>query len=228
MILTISLGIIFSTCHREHQARKVKLASFPDSLSYALGYLYGVDFAEAPFDFNFHLIYQGMINSQEASFSLLTEEQIMKLIDRFQEVITANYSQENEFITLKNQNAGREYMLNNASNPEVFIHESGLQYKILSRGKGKKVSVESKVTLHYTGKLINGETFDSSRLRNEPLTISVAEVFRGWEIGLQLMHEGDRYEFVFPDSLAFGEVGMELIEPGAYVIYDIEIIQVEN
>ena len=228
LIIAICLAICFAACNKEPKPGKVSLKSFPDSLSYALGYLYGLDFSDAPFEFNYQMIYRGLINSRDPNLEILTEDQIMHLIDRFQQYLTESYQQDVEFMLLKNRFEGQEFMHEFAEMfPDAVVSDNGFYYRVINSGSGRQAGANSTVTVHYTGRLISGEIFDSSHRREEPVTIGVFEAFRGWELGLQLMREGDIFEFVFPDSLAFGEEGIDLIEPGAYVRYEIELIRVD-
>jgi FKBP-type peptidyl-prolyl cis-trans isomerase len=104
---------------------------------------------------------------------------------------------------------------------------SGLQYKILTAGKGKKPTASSNVLVHYTGKTIDGNVFDSSVQRGEPITLGVSGVISGWTEALQLMKEGDKWELYIPYDLAYGERGAGAqIPPYATLIFEVELIKV--
>ena len=104
---------------------------------------------------------------------------------------------------------------------------SGLQYKIVKEGKGDKPKPTSMVTVHYTGTLIDGKEFDSSRKRGQPATFPVNGVIAGWTEALQLMTPGAHWILYIPANLAYGEraAGPE-IGPNSTLIFDVELISV--
>jgi FKBP-type peptidyl-prolyl cis-trans isomerase len=108
----------------------------------------------------------------------------------------------------------------------VQTTKSGLQYKVISSGKGKAPLATDKVTVHYTGKLIDGSTFDSS-VGRDPITFEVGGVIAGWTEALQLMHEGDKWMIYLPYDIAYGERGAgDQIPPYATLIFEVELIKV--
>ena len=127
-----------------------------------------------------------------------------------------------------NLTLGREFLEENAKNDSVKVTESGLQYMVLTEGKGAKPGPTDKVTVHYTGTLIDGTVFDSSE-GGEPITFGLNQVIRGWTEGLQLMSEGSKYRLFIPSELAYGAEGAgENILPNSTLIFDVELIKVEK
>ena len=102
---------------------------------------------------------------------------------------------------------GVTFLNNNKTKEGVKTTASGLQYKVVSSGKGKVPAASSNVTVHYTGKLVDGTTFDSSVERGQPATFGVSGVIPGWTEALQLMHEGDKWILYIPAELAYGAGG---------------------
>ena len=106
---------------------------------------------------------------------------------------------------------GEDWLAANASKPGVKVLASGLQYKVITQGKGRKPKASDKVRCHYCGTLIDGTKFDSSYDRNQPAVFGLNQVIAGWTEGLQLMSEGSKYELYIPYQLAYGTQGA----PGA-------------
>ena len=123
--------------------------------------------------------------------------------------------------------AGEKYLTENAKKEGVVTTKSGLQYKVLTEGKGKQPTAKDTVMCHYEGFLIDGTVFDSSVQRGEPATFPLQQVIAGWTEGLQLMKEGAKYRFFIPYRLGYGENGAGAsIPPYATLIFDVELIQV--
>ena len=123
--------------------------------------------------------------------------------------------------------AGEDYLAENAKKEGVVTLPSGLQYKVLKEGNGKKPKATDKVKCHYEGMLIDGAMFDSSIQRGEPAVFPLNQVIAGWTEGLQLMTEGSKYRFFIPYSLGYGEHGAGTsIPPFSALIFDVELIEV--
>ncbi len=124
--------------------------------------------------------------------------------------------------------AGEQYLKTNANNEGVVTLPSGLQYKVLNEGNGRKPKATDNVVCHYEGFLIDGTVFDSNYQRGEPATFPLNQVITGWTEGLQLMQEGAKYRFFIPYRLGYGENGAgTLIPPYSTLIFDVELIEVK-
>lgn len=122
---------------------------------------------------------------------------------------------------------GEQYLADNAMKEGVLTLPSGLQYKVLSEGNGKKPKATDKVKCHYEGFLVDGTVFDSSIRRGEPAVFPLNQVIAGWTEGLQLMQEGAKYRFFIPYHLGYGEHGAGAsIPPYAALVFDVELIEV--
>lgn len=124
--------------------------------------------------------------------------------------------------------AGEDFLAENAKKEGVITLPSGLQYKVLQEGNGKKPSAKDTVVAHYEGTLIDGQVFDSSYQRGEPATFPLNQVIKGWTEGVQLMQEGAKYRFFIPFDLAYGTRGAgQAIPPYATLIFDVELVKVK-
>jgi FKBP-type peptidyl-prolyl cis-trans isomerase FklB len=137
--------------------------------------------------------------------------------------------QASEKKSAKAKDLGKNFLENNKKNEGVIVTASGLQYKVLTQGTGKMPTPNSNVTVHYTGKLIDGTVFDSSVQRGTPADFGVTQVIRGWTEALQLMKEGDKWILYIPYDLAYGERGAGgSIPPYSALIFEVELIKVNN
>jgi FKBP-type peptidyl-prolyl cis-trans isomerase FkpA len=117
--------------------------------------------------------------------------------------------------------AGLDYW--NKIKAEAIQTESGLQYKVLIMGDGRKPKSKSRVKVHYRGLLLNGVTFDDSWSSDEPVTMSLKKVIKGWQEGIPLMPAGSVFVFMIPPELAYGSRGSSPIPPNATLLFEIEL-----
>ena len=123
--------------------------------------------------------------------------------------------------------ANTDYLNKNKTKSGVQVTASGLQYRILREGSGRRPGARETVEVHYEGSLINGKIFDSSYDRGKSISFALNRVIAGWTEGLQLMKEGAKYEFVIPASLGYGARGSGgSIPPHATLIFVVELLKV--
>lgn len=124
---------------------------------------------------------------------------------------------------------GEKFLAENGKKENVRSTASGLQYVVEKEGDGAQPSASDEVTVHYTGKLLNGTVFDSSVNRGEPATFPLNRVIPGWTEGVQLMKEGAKYTFFIPSDLAYGAGGVpNVIPPHSTLIFEVELIKVNK
>jgi FKBP-type peptidyl-prolyl cis-trans isomerase FklB len=122
-----------------------------------------------------------------------------------------------------------EYLTLNSTKEGVTVLPSGLQYEVLTQGTGNVPTLESTVTTHYHGTLVDGTVFDSSVLRNEPATFAVKQVIKGWVEALQLMPVGSKWRITVPPNLAYGDRGAgTAIQPYSTLIFEIELLNINS
>ena len=122
---------------------------------------------------------------------------------------------------------GEEFLKLNKKKDGVQVTASGLQYKVVKMGAGKKPKKDDTVRVHYKGTLIDGVEFDSSYKRGQPIEFPLNRVIKGWTEGLQLMKEGSKYIFYIPSELGYGKRGAPPRIPGdSTLVFDIELLKV--
>jgi FKBP-type peptidyl-prolyl cis-trans isomerase FkpA/FKBP-type peptidyl-prolyl cis-trans isomerase FklB len=126
----------------------------------------------------------------------------------------------------KNKKEGEEFLAKNKEKKGIKVTASGLQYEVLKDAKGKKPTLKDKVSVHYTGTLINGEKFDSSHDRGAPADFPLQGIIKGWQEALQLMPEGSVYRLYIPPELGYGPQPQPKIPPMSVLIFDVELLKV--
>ena len=203
--------------------QKSKLVSTEDSLSYALGVANYKYYAGDSISINTKMFSKGMTDASKDK-ALMSDTTASAFIVSYMQRrerarLMAEYGQQIE--------AAKAWLADNAMKEGVITSPSGLQYKVLQEGTGATPGPEDIVKVHYTGKTIEGNKFDSSYDRGEPAQFRVSNVIRGWVEGLQLMKEGSRMMLYIPYDLAYGERGAgNIIKPFETLIFEVELFEV--
>ncbi|ANE52855.1 FKBP-type peptidyl-prolyl cis-trans isomerase [Flavisolibacter tropicus] len=127
-----------------------------------------------------------------------------------------------------NIDAGEKFLAQNKSKSGVKTTASGLQYEVIKEGTGPKPTTADTVTVNYVGTLLNGNEFDNSFKRGEPISFPVTGVIRGWTEALQLMPEGSKYKLYIPYQLAYGPNDQGPIPGGSMLIFEVELLKVSS
>lgn len=169
-------------------------------------------------DTEFDLILQGMVNGLHGYEGMMTNDAASEYINDAIDKIKNGPAREE----------GERFLAENQLREEVIVTESGLQYEVITLGKGKRPTAEDRVKVHYHGTLIDGTVFDSSVDRGEPITFGLNQVIKGWTEGVQLMPVGSKYKFYIPYNLAYGERGAGSIPPYSTLIFEVELLDIEK
>ena len=206
-----------------------------EKLSYSIGLQLGTSLKEIKEDIDFSVAVQGMEDSFNDKKLRLTKEEIMKELTAFskkmqekQMKIMEEQKKKMEAQGKENKKQGEAFLSENKKKKDVITTKSGLQYIVLSKGKGKKPKATDQVKVHYKGTLIDGTEFDSSYKRGEPVTFPVNQVIPGWTEALQLMNVGSKYKLFIPSDIAYGERGPMPIGPNATLIFEVELLSIEK
>ena len=157
----------------------------------------------------------------------INDEEIATILDNLQQKMAAEAQQKEEAAAAENLDKGQKFLAANAKKSGVKTTKSGLQYKIVKQGKGKKPTATASVKVHYEGKLINDTVFDSSYARGEPVTFKVNQVIAGWQEALQLMPAGSEWMVYIPANLAYGAGGAGgSIGPNEALVFKVELQEI--
>lgn len=199
-----------------------------DKLSYALGLGIGRQLSQMGVE-NFNIddfcaSIKDVVSGNEPKISDSEAQSIVSEFFRQQEA-AANAAKAEKGKKAKEE--GEAYLAENAKKEGVVTLPSGLQYKIIKEGTGRKPKATDQVKCHYEGFLIDGTVFDSSIQRGQPAVFPLNQVIAGWTEGLQLMQEGAKYRFFIPYDLGYGVHGAgSSIPPYAALVFDVELIEV--
>ncbi|MBQ6577571.1 MAG: FKBP-type peptidyl-prolyl cis-trans isomerase [Bacteroidales bacterium] len=154
-------------------------------------------------------------------------EEASEILDKYFQALQEEKAAEEAEIASVMKKDGEEFLAANAKKEGVKVLPSGLQYKVLKEGTGRKATRSSRVKCHYEGTFTNGQIFDSSYKRGEPAVFGVTQVIAGWTEALQLMAEGSIWELYIPYNLAYGEAGAHgAIPPFAALVFKVELLEV--
>ena len=207
----------------QFELRKLqKIKTIMDKLSYALGLSMGQNFKGSGIqNINADDFADALRAVYEDKEKKMSYDEAKKVVQDFFTELEANAGAMNEEL-------GKKFLEQNAQQEGVKVTESGLQYLVLKEGNGVKPGPEDAVTVHYTGRLIDGTVFDSSVERGEPATFAVGQVIPGWVEGLQMMSEGSAWRLFIPSNLAYGPHGTGPIQPNSTLIFDVQLIKVDK
>lgn len=217
---------------QEQSTSQDELKTPGEKLSYALGMQVGEDLKKLNVDIDAAAFTRAVTDILSGKNTLLTHEQANEIKKPFLSKRQEEQAKKLKEIGDKNRKDGEAFLKENKKKKDVITTTSGLQYSVSKKGNGPKPKATDKVSVHYSGKLIDSTEFDSSYRRGQPLIFIVNErVIPGWTEGLQLMNVGSNYRFFIPPNLAYGEKGYgngDVIGPNAVLIFDIELLSIEK
>ena len=220
------IGLALTACNKE---KSVQLDSELKKESYANGYLVGSNIKpqlDYLAQYNVQIDAEAMIQGIKDSMldkRALTEEEVQQFYSQLQNRLISSLNELRD----KNLEAGAVFLKDNKSKSGVVALASGLQYKVVKKGSGAKPGSNDTVTVHYRGRFLDGNEFDSSYQYNQPVQFNLQQVIEGWTEALQLMPVGSTWEIYVPANLAYGDQGNGVIEPGKTLVFDIELISID-
>ncbi|WP_139556381.1 FKBP-type peptidyl-prolyl cis-trans isomerase [Methylotetracoccus oryzae] len=225
-VLTVTASIIGLTgvAYADEAAFKDE----KDRVSYSIGHQIGGDFKKQGVEVNPEVFTKGIQDAMSGAKSAMTDEAMAKTMADLRKSLTEKAQAAQKEAGDKNLKAGQTFLDENAKKPGVVKLPSGLQYLVVTEGKGPKPKASDTVKVHYKGTLTDGTEFDSSYKRGEPASFRVDQVIKGWTEGLQLMGEGSKWQLFIPAALAYGEAGVGPIPPNSTLVFEVELLGIEK
>jgi FKBP-type peptidyl-prolyl cis-trans isomerase FklB len=225
--LVVVLSFVLVAC--QNNTQDTKLSTLKDSVSYSIGMDIGKNLKNQSVEVVPEILAHGIKDILDSNKTVLTEEQSQAVMMELQKQLMAKHEEKMNIQKEKNKADGEAFLAENKKKEGVVTLPSGLQYKILTPGTGKKPKENETVTVNYVGNLIDGTEFDSSIKRGQPASFPVHGVVKGWIEALQLMPVGSKWQLFVPSDLAYGEQGAGgVIGPNATLIFEIELLSINK
>ena len=233
--LALLAVLLTAACGQQHgqeaedqaDTAEVTLATTEERLSYGIAYGLGERLKADGIPLNVEAFSLGLRHAFDGSEGLLSQEEIGREMQAYQQPKVAQRQEEAENVSTRNASEGAAFLAENADLEGVVVLESGLQYKVITQGDGPKPGTEDTVEVNYRGTLIDGTEFDSSYSRGSTVSFALNQVITGWTEALQLMPAGSKWQLFIPPELAYGAGGAgPLIGPNATLIFEVELLQI--
>jgi FKBP-type peptidyl-prolyl cis-trans isomerase len=196
--------------------------------SYAIGVQVAEGIKSQGVQVNSAMVTAGIRDALSGAKLLMTDEEIGAALAALQNDMQKKEEQDKAVMLEKNKKDGDDFLAANAKKEGVVSLPSGLQYKILTAGQGRKPTDDDTVVCNYRGTLLDGKEFDSSAGRG-PASFGVKDVIPGFREAVKLMPVGSKWQIFLPASLAYGERGAgNVIEPNAALIFELELVSIQE
>jgi FKBP-type peptidyl-prolyl cis-trans isomerase FklB len=200
-----------------------------DKLSYAVGVEWAAGLKWQHMDVDPELVIRGLQDAlaDDSTRLAMSPHDLASTLKSYKEERARGMAHAKQMLSAKNTQAGAAYVAQNGRKTDVVTLPSGLQYRILKAGSGRKPSLEDIVECHYRGALVDGTEFDNSYARKVPITFPLKRAIKGWQEALPLMPIGSKWQLVVPPQLAYGNSGAgDTIGPDATLIFEVELISI--
>jgi FKBP-type peptidyl-prolyl cis-trans isomerase FklB len=205
-----------------------------EKLSYAIGLSTGSNIKRNDLDLDTDLVVQGLKDG-ETGQPKMTETEMREVFNALNQKLRAKADEKRKVDeekrkveAEKNKKEGAAFLESNKTKPGIITLPSGLQYKVITEGKGESPKADDTATVNYKGTLIDGTEFDSSYARKQPANFGVTQVIKGWTEALQLMKPGAKWQLFIPAELAYGDMSRPKIPAGSTLIFEIELISTSH
>ena len=218
------LGMVLLTAQCAQEPTDLKTEK--DKVNYAIGISVARNFKQQGMEVDVDLVVKGLKDELTSKKILLSEDELRKTMTAYQQDRKLKQMQERKVAALGKKKEGDAFQEENKKKEGVVTLPSGLQYKILKAGEGKKPTTNDMVEVRYRGTFIDGKEFDSSG--SETRTFNLVGIIPGWREALQLMPVGSKWQLVVPPELAYGERGMgQAIMPNTTLLFEVELVGIK-
>jgi FKBP-type peptidyl-prolyl cis-trans isomerase FkpA/FKBP-type peptidyl-prolyl cis-trans isomerase FklB len=221
--LNFIIGSVFTLVATVGCEKSASLKTDQERASYAVGLQIGKSLKAQNADVVMPSLIAGLNDGIGGKEPKLKQQELEQSMQKMQENMIKKAQEAAE----TNLKSGEEWLTKNKAKEGVKTTESGLQYEVVSEGTGATPTDNDIVKVHYTGTLINGEKFDSSRDRNEPAEFPVRGVIPGWTEALKLMKAGGKAKLAIPARLAYGPQARPGIPGNSTLLFDVELLEVK-
>jgi FKBP-type peptidyl-prolyl cis-trans isomerase FklB len=206
----------------------VVLKTQKDKVNYGIGVNLARNFKQQGVEIDLDLVIKGMRDEFSGQKILMSEKELGAIMAAFQTENRQKQVQARRIAAVDNKKAGDAFLTENKTKEGVVTLPSGLQYKILRAGDGKKPTEADSVEVRYRGTLIDGTEFDNSeRSGQATVTLAVKGLVPGVKQALQLMPVGSKWQLFIPYQLAYGQQGSGNIPPNATLMFELELLAIK-
>jgi FKBP-type peptidyl-prolyl cis-trans isomerase len=217
-----------ATAQHHTAAAPLVLKTDKDKESYAIGMNIGKSIHRDGVEVDPNILLRGMKDALAGGKTALSDDEAKSVMTNLQANMRKEQAEKAQQAGDVNKKAGDTFLAANKAKDGVVTLPSGLQYKVLMQGTGPKPTATDTVVCNYKGTLLDNTEFDSSYKRNQPLTIPVSGVIKGWTEALQLMPVGSKWQLFIPSDLAYGSQVKGPIEPNSTLIFEVELLSIQQ
>jgi FKBP-type peptidyl-prolyl cis-trans isomerase len=196
-------------------------------LSYAIGFEIGTDFVDKKMDVDVATVIRGIQDGIAKKQPAVPPEQMRAALDKMREKLMTEAKTKYEQLARENKAKSDKFLAENKVKKGIVTLPSGIQYRVIEEGNGKRPLKNSEVTVHYRGSLTSGLEFDSSFARGVPAKFKVDAVLKGWQEVLPMMKVGDHWQIFLPPEQAYGMRGQGPIGPNEALVFEIKLVDVK-
>ena len=227
VIVVLAFGMWASSASAQDAPATLKTQK--EKLSYAIGMEMGKGVKAQELDVDPDLVSRGLKDALSGGKSLMSDDELQTVIGALREEMKQKQMQAEEAAAEENKKQGEAFLAENGKKTGVVTTASGLQYKVITAGTGKKPMETDTVLCNYKGTFLDGTEFDSSAEAGKPVPFDIKTVIPGFKEALQLMPVGSKWQIVVPASLAYGERGAgNVIGPNATLIFEVELVGIQD
>ncbi len=225
--LALIVTLMLATVSTATESKESPYKTFEEKFGYAIGVEVGTTLKSNTIELDLDALMKGLTDGFNGKETVMSPEEMDAVKGKAMEKIRAQAQAKHIKDMAGNLDKAEKFMAENKAKKGVISTDSGLQYEVITKGTGPMPTATDRVSVHYTGTLIDGTVFDSSYKRNKPATFQVGGVIPGWVEGLQMMKTGAKWKLYIPPALAYGERGAgKEIGPNETLLFEVELLEI--